>query len=569
MSNQQLNKRNAGNDINTSSNTSSKKSKHYNNTNDDNDSNSISTTSTSTFVTQDDLKQQLQDFQNQLLASLKQQLAPATPVHNTSVSSPVSSSNGTVNNGTVNNYSYGNQHPLFSPAAVRQHSSNIPINVSTLPIGVATAAVTEQIRTGPRTAGTDGIIWPGDYTQVTPLTDEILEPNLATDDHRAVWELTAPVPPISTATAWTTGDKGTVKLLQQLLALCELPYIPDTTLASLVLPTLAVNSTNATSTTSINDIIMYNWLQEVNNKLVLADCHKLVLNRWGAITGSINKLQGVVNNGNPITQAHVNGVHRWLHSAVSKLYVSLVAAAKIDTIVVPAVEAEAKAETAENNTNAANNIQHHHIKFIKGNVNYLWRRLASGYIKSNGGTTTDLINELQNITYKGDSSVSQSAVLQLVQDLQTHMQRRIIYGEPVNKQHITNVFTSLLPKEIVNQLDAATAAAVASGNDSSWESTVERVIELVNKYLLREKQTLDQQQRANYAIHQANLATATSNNTSSTNGCTICGRNSHSTNQHHSCSKCGRDHPIDRCRLDRTNTNTTTNGGPTTNSNRF
>lgn len=76
MNNQQSNKRNAGNDINTRGNISNKRSKHHNNSNDDNDSTSISTASTSTFVTQDDLKQQLQDFQNQLLTSLKHQLAP-------------------------------------------------------------------------------------------------------------------------------------------------------------------------------------------------------------------------------------------------------------------------------------------------------------------------------------------------------------------------------------------------------------------------------------------------------------------------------------------------------------
>ena len=159
------------------------------------------------------------------------------------------------------------------------------------------------------------------------------------------------------------------------------------------------------------------------------------------------------------------------------------------------------------------NVQHHHVKFIKGNVNYLWRRLASTYIKANGNTTTDLINELQKINYTGGSSVSKPAILMLVQDLQTHMQRRIIYGEPVNKQHISNVFTSLLPREIVSQLDAATAAAVASGNDISWESTVERVNELVDKYLLRERQLLDQQQRANYAAHQqANSVSTTTIN---------------------------------------------------------
>src|SRR5689334_5512876 len=115
--------------------------------------------------------------------------------------------------------------------------------------------------------------------------------------------------------------------------------------------------------------------------------------------------QSIIMDGAPksITTAMQNGVVLYLYELVQKLYAVLLLAAAAEAQAVPRVRHEGEMFPTGSGY------------FITGNVNYLWRKIASIYIRKNVNTIMNLTDELKAVVYDsklagGSNVVTREAV---------------------------------------------------------------------------------------------------------------------------------------------------------------
>jgi hypothetical protein len=439
----------------------------------------------------------------------------------------------------------------------------------------SSTTATDNRTIGRTTTGTGTtFVWPVDInTEMQELSAKIYEVKLTIESPALAHESAPALPAGGTSTVFAGSKEGKASL-QRLLSICELPWIEDADLAKVVLPTLASFTAIATGNSrGANDddkvrMVINNWLMAVNDSLVVLEVNKLVVNRWWLVLLQLKKLQpyvdGTITNSTTplVTQADVNGLHKYLHNLVTKLYRLVLMAATGENQVLPSIRAEVATEqdaTAGLTTGTVNIGNTGTYIFGDGNVNYLWRRIASNYFRRTVNTTINLSRELESITYDtstaGGNVVNMQCILDLYNQFDLHIAKRRLFNEPVDESGITTRLLTLVPPDITNVVDFY---LLNNRNNATLAGVKDLINSAAINFLARSNTTTFPVNFAGMGNGRTNSGSGTGGRASGRPRCEVCLKTNHTTNEHRVCSTCGKPHSTSsQCR---NQTGTSTNG---------